>query len=356
MGGRQSKTAVVGVPQTSLVKTDGKAERRKKFRSWRSAAPALDGNSINDAWRFAGNGKRIHNLKNSKLLAPLVDEEAERLRRQHRLYKRIWQNNFSAPVEEKLKSGGARVLDVGCGPGTWTIEMSEAYPLSSFIGVDFMPIFPQEKPENAKFIQANILDGLPFLDDTFDFVHMRLLVTAFTTTEWEQKVIPEIIRVTRQGGWVEFMESDIQYCNEGPTTARLTNSLMTIMKSKGFVTPINSYVPQSMEANEKFIKGIQTEEKSCFVGHWARELGQMAVDDITKGWSAVKSPMSTLMKVKSHEYDETVAIFAKEVEQYRTFFKTWRFFGQKAVTTSLSSSISTPSKWNEQEQQQEQQQ
>ncbi|CAG8524968.1 14078_t:CDS:2 [Acaulospora colombiana] len=341
MGGRQSKTAVLGVHPTPLIKTDGKAERRKKFRSLRSSGTlaSFDGSLINETWRFTGGGKRIHNLKNSKSVAPLV-EEIERLQRQHRLFKRIWQNNFSAPIEEKLKSGGIRVLDVGCGPGTWTIEMSEAYPLSSFTGVDFTPLFPQEgKPTNAKFIQANILDGLPFLDDTFDFVNMRLLVTAFTTAEWEQKVIPELIRVTRQGGWVEFMESDIQYYNE----------VVTIMKSKGIVTPINSYVPKSMEANEKFVEGVQTEEKSCFVGHWAGELGQMAVDDITKGWSAVKMPMSTLMKVKSHEYDEIVATFAKEVEQYKTYFKTWRFFGQKVVTTA-SSSITSPSQWQEQSQ------
>jgi len=105
--------------------------------------------------------------------------------------------------------------------------MAESYPKATFTGVDFAPIFPQEKkPENAKFLQANILDGLPFLDDTFDFVHMRLLVTAFSAKEWTEKVIPELVRITRQGGWVEFMESDVQYYNEGPTTQRLTNACM----------------------------------------------------------------------------------------------------------------------------------
>ncbi|CAG8719410.1 507_t:CDS:1 [Dentiscutata erythropus] len=104
--------------------------------------------------------------------------------------------------------------------------MAKSYQSSTFTGVDMIPLFPQEKkPENAKFLQANVLDGLPFLDDTFDFVYMGLLVTAFTATEWG-KVIPEIVRVTKQGGWIEFMESDFQYHNEGPTTARLTESCM----------------------------------------------------------------------------------------------------------------------------------
>ncbi|CAG8693216.1 10426_t:CDS:2 [Funneliformis caledonium] len=343
MGIKQSKHNSTTIVSNIKDKPDVllKTEKRKKFRSWRSSG-ITDVNSL-ESWRFSHGGKRIHNLKSTKLIGPIIDEEVERLQRQHRLFKRIWQNNYSAPIEEKLKDGGARVLDVGCGPGTWTIEMAESYPKTLFTGVDFAPIFPQEKkPENAKFLQANILDGLPFLDDTFDFVHMRLLVTAFSSKEWEEKIIPELVRVTRQGGWVEFMESDIQYYNDGPITQRLTNALMTFMKAKGIFQPINSHIPDSMEANDKFVSGIKVEEKACFVGKWAGELGQLAVDDITKGWNAVRLPMSIVMGTKANEYDEIIQTFAKEVEQHKTYFKTWRFFGQK-VTTNSSFAISTPS-------------
>jgi Methyltransferase domain len=40
-------------------------------------------------------------------------------------------------VEAKLKQGGARVSDVGCGHGVSTILMAKAYPNSSFLGFDF---------------------------------------------------------------------------------------------------------------------------------------------------------------------------------------------------------------------------
>jgi ubiquinone/menaquinone biosynthesis C-methylase UbiE len=43
-------------------------------------------------------------------------------------------------------------------------------------------------PANTQFIQANILDGLPFENNEFDFVYIRALGLSFSETQWLESV------------------------------------------------------------------------------------------------------------------------------------------------------------------------
>lgn len=94
--------------------------------------------------------------------------------------------------------------------------MASEYPNAHFTGVDIARLYPLEiKPENVSFSQANVLVGLPFPDDTFDFIHMSFMLFAFTLKNWEI-AINELVRVCKPGGYVELMEKDIFWFNEGP--------------------------------------------------------------------------------------------------------------------------------------------
>jgi ubiquinone/menaquinone biosynthesis C-methylase UbiE len=94
--------------------------------------------------------------------------------------------------------------------------MASEYPNAQFTGIDIARLYPSEiKPENVSFVQANVLVGLPFPDNTFDFIHMRFMLFAFTLKNWEV-AINELIRVCKPGGYIELMEKDIIWFNEGP--------------------------------------------------------------------------------------------------------------------------------------------
>ncbi|CAG8701117.1 10432_t:CDS:2, partial [Ambispora gerdemannii] len=106
---------------------------------------------------------RVFQMDNQRYLMPCDAPEKKRLHMQHYLFKEIWNGNFSSPIHEKLKQGGMRVLDSGCGMGIWTLDMANEYPASTFVGVDVVEISPiNTRPPNAEFLQFNLLNGVLF--------------------------------------------------------------------------------------------------------------------------------------------------------------------------------------------------
>jgi hypothetical protein len=58
-------------------------------------------------------GRRFHNIENAKYFLPNDDEEVDRLHIQHYTFRYIWQSNYSAPVDDLLKTEDTKVLDLG---------------------------------------------------------------------------------------------------------------------------------------------------------------------------------------------------------------------------------------------------
>src|SRR5437763_1834981 len=98
-----------------------------------------------------------------------------------------------------------RPLLLRSGTGSWVMDMSIDFPRSEFIGIDISPMSPTTNlPHNVSFFDCNLLEGLPFAADSFDYVRQGLLFEAFTEQQWETHVVNELVRVTRVGGWIEF--------------------------------------------------------------------------------------------------------------------------------------------------------
>ncbi|KAJ1567899.1 hypothetical protein HK405_004362, partial [Cladochytrium tenue] len=68
--------------------------------------------------------------------------ERRRLHLKHIIFRHLFGGLFHTPQEDLLNgtpgspdSQPAIVLDVGCGPGSWAIEMATTFPESKFVGV-----------------------------------------------------------------------------------------------------------------------------------------------------------------------------------------------------------------------------
>nr|CAG8444997.1 10761_t:CDS:2 [Entrophospora candida] len=79
-------------------------------------------------------------------------------------------------IIEKLKNDGIEVLDVGCGFATWICDIALDYPLLEFVEIDITPLFPTQ----GKFYEKDLLDILPFADNSFILVD-REMVEYFDT-------------------------------------------------------------------------------------------------------------------------------------------------------------------------------
>src|SRR5439155_8552781 len=88
-----------------------------------------------------------------------------------------------------------------------------------FYGIDISAIFPTEiLPSNVEFRQINVLNGLPWPDEYFDFVYQRFMILSFTMEQWNY-VLKEFLRVTKKGGWLELFETSTDMGPE-PTSAK----------------------------------------------------------------------------------------------------------------------------------------
>lgn len=119
--------------------------------------------------------------------------------RRHRL------DNFCAPLAPYLERG-ARVLDVGCGPGSVTLDVACAVDPGRVVGVDLrVPSVAEAIRLGRRLAVANcrFLPGsacaLPFAEATFDLTYSCAVLEYIRDPV---AALREQMRVTRPGGWV----------------------------------------------------------------------------------------------------------------------------------------------------------
>lgn len=207
------------------------------------------GKPVADAAPVAMIGGRARKLGIPYVL-PADLEEMNRLDFQHFLLRQTFRGNYAAPISEPQS-----ILDVGSGTGRWAREMAQLFPAARVVGLDVNPPPADEAaeagtneplPPNYLFAPGNVLEGLPFPDASFDFVHMRLLVLAIPHDRWPF-VVSELVRVTRPGGWVESVEATTLQ-HGGPAMDMLMDWINMLLARRGISFPDGARVGELMRA------------------------------------------------------------------------------------------------------------
>ncbi|MFC3418191.1 demethylmenaquinone methyltransferase [Salinicoccus hispanicus] len=114
-------------------------------------------------------------------------------------------------MKEMFVKNGQSVLDVCCGTGDWTIQLSETAPDARVIGIDFsekMLEVAEEKTvghSNIELTQGNAM-ALPFDDGSFDYVTIGF---GLRNLPDYKKAIDEFYRVLKPGGTLVVLETSI---------------------------------------------------------------------------------------------------------------------------------------------------
>jgi len=109
--------------------------------------------------------------------------------------------------------GVGKVLDIGCGSGSLTIQIAKRYPQSEVTGVDYWGkgwgYSKSVCERNAEIegiagrvsFQRASASSLPFDDGAFDVVVSNLVFHEVRDVRDKKELIKEALRVVREGGW-----------------------------------------------------------------------------------------------------------------------------------------------------------
>ncbi|RUS22543.1 S-adenosyl-L-methionine-dependent methyltransferase [Endogone sp. FLAS-F59071] len=311
-----------------------KRQNHSKLNNFASNTPSQESNSSKpDSPNFVslvnskGEARSYHNAVSSAYFLPAdIREQLFQvlMLSKHRLscHKLAFNGNLVVPIEDRLKGNGGKVLDVGCGPGIWALEMAHDFDNVDVYAIDIVDTYPKDiKPPNVHFSIANVLEGLPFPDNYFDLVQVRTFVVALRATEWPTAV-KEVYRVVKPGGYVQFVELEDLYYRLAGESLKFFDQMIDILKNAGF-DPLIAKKIGALLKMQGFVN-IKTPRVSLPVGPWKGEIGKMMMDDLVK-------MLAPVLGLSDAEYEKRIRKLFDDMNSYQCFVNWYGNHAQKPL-------------------------
>jgi SAM-dependent methyltransferase len=253
---------------------------------------------------------------------PRSSAELDRLDVQHYAVRETMGANQLAPVDSP-----ALVLDAGSGSGQWAYDACRQFEDAVVVGLDLEPSTPP-RPERYRFVRANLLEGLPFAGDTFDFAHQRLLISGIPLQSWAPAVA-ELVRVTRPGGWVELVEGAPWIDRAGPATERLCDLLCQLARMRGLDS--TGIVFRSLRRYLESAGATDVEEQALAVpiGTWGGQAGLFMATSYRAMFHRLSPVFTARLGLPEEECRDLVAAMSEEWDANRSVYSMTVAFGRK---------------------------
>jgi SAM-dependent methyltransferase len=127
-----------------------------------------------------------------------------------------------------------RILDIGCGPGSWAMTVAHLFPDADVIGVDISHVMIDYATTRASILPENnvcfeVKDALnpshvPFEDTEYDFINVSLASSWVPTAAAWKHLLQQCFCMAQHRGVVAVTESELAL-----TTSKAFNRLQTII-------------------------------------------------------------------------------------------------------------------------------
>lgn len=292
---------------------DGSLNEGRGFVLLGGAQPGNDVAQVQvdaDGRSYVASGGRRH-LADVPDILPKDEQEINRLDFEHHVLRYTMRGNFAAPIGQP-----SSILDVGCGTGRWAIEMAGLFTGANVIGLDIASPgsrnsgMTERLPDNYLFVSGNVLEGMPFSNASFDFVHMRLLFTAIPAARWND-VVRELARVTRPGGWIELVEGGLPL-DGGPALDAINSWVSVIAARRGIDLGRGGQVGAMLQSAG--LAHVVFRDMYLPVGRYGGRTGQMTAADTLALIEGLR-PLITAQGVASPQtFDRALAAARAELD------------------------------------------
>jgi ubiquinone/menaquinone biosynthesis C-methylase UbiE len=255
-------------------------------------------------------------------IMPRVPSEIDRLDLQHYALQQALGANHLAPIHRP-----ARVLDVGAGTGQWAFDLCEQFSDATVVGFDLVPSKPTG-PASYRCVRGNLLQGLPFVDGAFDFVHQRAMLVAIPVANWKG-VVAELARVTRSGGWVELVENVPTTDPMGSAMQAVTTLFRQVASARGLDSTGVVYAGIDRWLREAGAEDVVRRETTLPIGEWAGPIGSMLATDLRNALQQILGLLVRQCRFTEVEGRDLLIAIQREWEELRPAIPVAIAYGRK---------------------------